>query len=354
MSESFVASAARRTADSTLVDRRCDVPSQLERELEMTRRQVRDALERLAKAEACVEQHAFLEAEARASAEAATAAAESRCFRHSFQGRAVTRFLPKEILRGGADTVDMALANVLHAAALPKQLALEKINRGFYYVSVVDSPRPRRRVLFLLSSSGLLMVRDGSRTIHPVPFFLSLMEETNADTHGYKSSDTVARKSPLDEFDVVRPCAPAPMPLDEQFSPATATRSNIVQIASSPESLESPHSSESPSSPSLSVPSLTAPWADTREAGAHTVTEPPEPMYSSYLPWRPQKHTRGVDSVRTPIFCVTIDGLVPDDDWHAPIAIPVASVTLSDDHGECRASDCDPTAYTRASQSGQK
>ena len=53
-----------------------------------------------------------------------------------------------------------------------------------------------------------------------------------------------------------------------------------------------------------------------------------EERISSYLPWRPKKHARGPSRSSTPCFCVTIDGLVPEEEWQAPI--PVATVKLSD------------------------
>ena len=93
------------------------------------------------------------------------------------------------------------------------------------------------------------MVRDGSHTLHPVDFFLSLIEQGDLDESDTKSADRLQGS----HHSQININAFAPLPLNAEKALPRAT--DPVPIAPSPESFESCRTASTASSPSQSAPS---------------------------------------------------------------------------------------------------
>ena len=75
----------------------------------------------------------------RVAAEKAQEEAEGKVFHAAQRLRAAIRYQPAVGGGSAADEIDHALANVLHAAALPRRVALLRISRGWYWLSAPAS-----------------------------------------------------------------------------------------------------------------------------------------------------------------------------------------------------------------------
>lgn len=141
------------------------------------------------------ERRLFDAAEQRTELEADLEEAVSKTYLAAHRHRVPQHYHPGN--NGGAvDEIDFAVANALHAAALPRKISLERISRGWYWMDApVEGVEPvyegRRfsgggywrnqqhqkptKVRFCISKGGVLMAREGTQTLHPVSAFLNYL-----------------------------------------------------------------------------------------------------------------------------------------------------------------------------------
>ena len=251
---------------------------------------------------------------------AACADAEGRVCHAAMRLRAVTRYPP----RAAADEIDAALATVLHACALPRQLTVERIERGWYWIGAaagdgLPASRPRR-IHLILAPQGNLMVRatanapqgvQGVRTVHPVDFFLAYLdalaraEDTAALAHADEHHDEIHGEIHRERWALLGDDDDEPPP------PKLTTRPSECIVDGGDSAVSAAKFEPTPAMP--------------RPASRHGSSTTSSSAH--YLPWRASRSSTAVDR-GTPVYTFSIDDLRTRA---LGPRIPVAAVDLFDE-----------------------